>query len=233
MYQTNSITGIKVITLRDQASGLVHNPSESKSVEIKRWIDPSDPKNEAKKVKGLLALRNFNGGFMLIGFDDKTLRPDSENVPKSAVANYHADAIQALVSKYSSETFEVEVLFPERDGQVYPVISVPSGVKIPVIAKRDLLNSGGGKLVAVGDVYFRTLRTNNTVSTAKIAVHDWPELIGICFDNREADIGRFLRRQLGGVDLSGILELLGDADSRSEHASPAMELEELLNQGQA
>jgi hypothetical protein len=46
---------------------------------------------------------------------------------------------------------------------------------------------------------------------------DYPELMEICFNNREADIGGFLRRQLGQSDVSALgtalRELLGVASS--------------------
>ena len=52
-------------------AGLVGNPSESLTVELKRWIDPTQPAGIEKIVKGALALRNRNGGFFVVGFDDK------------------------------------------------------------------------------------------------------------------------------------------------------------------
>jgi hypothetical protein len=44
--------------------GLVANPSENLNVEVKRWIDPTQPTGEEKIVKGTFALRNRNGGFL-------------------------------------------------------------------------------------------------------------------------------------------------------------------------
>jgi hypothetical protein len=58
-------------------------------------------------------------------------------------------------------------------------------------------------------VYFRTLSANGTPSTAPARPQDWPEIVEICFDNREADFGRFLRRQLAGHDLASLLSALG------------------------
>ncbi len=56
--------------------GLVANPSESLNVEVKRWIDPTKPPGEEKIVKGTFALRNRNGGYFVVGFDDNTIAPD-------------------------------------------------------------------------------------------------------------------------------------------------------------
>ena len=49
---------------------LVARPSESSNLEIKRWIDPNQPEGIAKIARAALGLRNKNGGFLVIGFDD-------------------------------------------------------------------------------------------------------------------------------------------------------------------
>src|SRR6185369_7216764 len=114
---------------------LVKNPGESLSVELKQWIDPDEPEGAAKIVKTALALRNFGGGYMVIGFLNDNMQPDTVNVPENVQTKFHIDKIQGLVSRFASEPFEVAVEFPERDGQMYPVIVVPPGVTTPVAAK--------------------------------------------------------------------------------------------------
>lgn len=61
---------------QSQIDELVARPSEGLNVEVKTWIDPDAPDGMAKIVRAALALRNRNGGYLLIGFDDKTLQPD-------------------------------------------------------------------------------------------------------------------------------------------------------------
>ena len=74
----------------------------------------------------------------------------------------------------------------KRDGREYPVIVVPPGVRTPVATKRDLL--GGQKvLIKEGAVYFRTLSSNGTPSTAEAKAADWRDIADICVENREAD----------------------------------------------
>ena len=178
---------------------LVDRPGESLSVELKRWIDPASPEGKEKIVKTALALRNYGGGSLVIGFDNDTLEPDTNNVPQNVRQDFHIDKIQALISKYASELFEVSVEFPERAGQPYPVIVIPPGIKTPVAVKSDLRSETGKTLLSVNDVYIRSLHSNNTPSTTKATWRDWPDILEKCFDNREADIGRFLRRHLGGL----------------------------------
>ncbi len=192
---------------------LVDRPTESLSIELKRWIDPDQPEGAAKIVKAALALRNYGGGYLVIGFDDNTHEPDQENVPQDVEIAFHIDNIQALISKYASEPFEVSVEFPEREGQPYPVLIVPPGVKTPVAARADLRPANGRTRISMHDVYIRSLRSNNTPSTTKATWRDWPRILEVCFDNREADIGRFLRRHLGGLPPEVVQEFLGSIAS--------------------
>ena len=180
----------------EDAEELVRSPSESRNVEVKRWIDPANPKNQAKIIKCLHALRNFNGGYLVIGFDDKTGKPDTSNIPNNVRDDYHQDKIQKLVSEYSSDPFAVDVQYPERENQEFVVIEVSSGVEAPVAVKKDIVDSENMKLVSCNDVYFRTLSANHTVSSARVPYKDWPDVMEICFNNHEAKIGRFLRRHL-------------------------------------
>jgi hypothetical protein len=189
--------------------GLVASPSETLNVEIKRWIDPTQVAGIEKVVKGAIALRNRNGGYFVVGFDDSTLAPDVANEPANARDLFHVDVIQGLVSRYASDPFEVGIAWGDRDGRKYPVIVVPSGVKVPVAAKRDLID-GPRMAIKVGAVYFRSLASNGTPSTAEARPSDWAEIVEICFDNREADVGRFIRRHLAGFNTSSLMALLGE-----------------------
>jgi len=179
---------------------LVNRPGESLSVELKCWINPDTPEGITKIVKGVLALRNHGGGYFIVGFDDKTLLPDIKNIPQDVRTAFHIDKIQGLITRFSSEPFEISVEFPEREDQLYPVIVVPPGVKSPVASKSHLPNpTGKESLISQDDVYVRSLNSNNTPSTTKAKGKDWARIVDICFENREADIGRFLRRHLSGL----------------------------------
>jgi predicted HTH transcriptional regulator len=193
---------------------LIANPREQLAVEIKEWIDPDSPHGQAKIVKGCIALRNHNGGFLQVGFQNATWIPELTGAHADVRAKWDQDDIQALVSKYASELFEVHVHFGERDGQEFPVLEVESGFRSPVASKADLFDpadaEGKRRLVKEHTVYVRSLAANNTVSTAEAKHGDWSALVERCFDNREADIGRFARRQLSNLDPE-ILRAVADA----------------------
>jgi hypothetical protein len=107
-------------------------------------------------------------------------------------AAYHVDRIQEIVAQYSFHLFEIRVEFAERDGVEYPVICVPGGGETPVAVKRDLPSTK----IQKDDVYVRSLHSNNRVSSTKARAADWERIVRFCFDNREADIGAFVRRHL-------------------------------------
>jgi hypothetical protein len=185
---------------------LVARPSEGLPVEVKSWIDPATPEGAAKIVRGCLAIRNQNGGFMMFGLNDQTLQVETGGQPANVRDTFHTDKVQQLVSRYAFEPFEIEVAFAERDGIEIPVIVIPDGIQYPVASKADLMGPDNKKLIRVGDVYCRTLNANGRASTAVAQPKDWRDLLDRCFENREADIGRFLRRHLGS-SADGLLPL--------------------------
>ena len=184
----------------DQLRRLLEDPRETLDVELKGWIDPKTEDGIAKIAKGCLALRNANGGTLIIGFkDDGT--PD-DNIPPFDVATaFHIDNLQRIVGQFSSEPFGIEVQFGQRDAKIYPVISIPPGVRTPVAARKDH-GPQGKPLIKDHAVYVRSLSSNSTVSSSEARRGDWDRLVQICLDNREADIGSFVRRHLSGLDLN-------------------------------
>lgn len=217
----------------EQANYLIRTLSETRSTEVKTWFDPTLPEGKAKLVKGLHALRNFDGGSLVIGFDDETLLPDIDTAPADVVRTFHADAVQETVSHYSSDPFDVELHYPELDGRTYVVIAVPSGILSPVAVTRDLFGKNEKRLLTCNDIYFRTLQSNNRVSSSKVTHKDLPDLIRVCFDNREADIGAFIRRHLSGLT-SEHIAVLSEALLPSREPRPSLDdqLEALLDDGE-
>jgi hypothetical protein len=191
----------------DDLREILSRPRESLGLELKRWIDPTTPEGMAKIAKGCLALRNNDGGRFIIGFNDDGT-PDVGNAPPDVRAAFHPDVIQPIVSKYSAEPFAVDVMFSNAGGQEYPIITVPAGVRTPVAAKADLFASDGKFLVREHAVYVRSLTSSNTFSSSEARRGDWDGLTRTCFNNREADIGAFVRRHLAALNLKSLAELV-------------------------
>ena len=94
-----------------RAEELIRAPSESLSVEIKNWIDPKQSSGQAQIVRAAVALRNFDGGHLIIGFNDETRKPEP-TPPANIQQIFHIDEIQKLITKHSSEPFEILSTFP-------------------------------------------------------------------------------------------------------------------------
>ncbi|MGI8481268.1 MAG: ATP-binding protein [Chthoniobacterales bacterium] len=179
---------------------LVERPRESMAVELKDWFDPRDPQGIAKIVRTLLALRNQNGGFLVIGVNNDTLQRTKSPYTEDELGEiFHSDAMQYLASRYASQSFEVTVDLQRFDGGIFPVISVAGGIVTPVACKADLKTEDGTTLLRAGDVFVRTLNSNGTVSSARASWKDFEPLTARCFENREADHARFLTKFFAGL----------------------------------
>lgn len=66
---------------RTELIELLQQPTETLAVEIKRWLSPDDPIEAAKIARSLMALRNFDGGILILGLDDKKFLPVDEGRP--------------------------------------------------------------------------------------------------------------------------------------------------------
>jgi hypothetical protein len=150
-------------------------------------------------VKALFALRNLNGGVLVIGFQDNPVRLDRTNAPSVPRTVYHADVIARLVARFASEPFATQVQFHDVGGIEVPVVQVPAGMISPVVTKSDLYD-GTNHLIRANRIYYRTIASNGTPSSSEIGYADWPDLLETCLDNREANIGRFLRRHIASID---------------------------------
>lgn len=199
------------VTERDDFDNVLVDLREHLGVEIKQWLDPRRDEGKAKIAKACIALRNNDGGLLVIGFHDDG-HPDLRNRPADVRRLFRQDAIQDIVTKYASEAFEVALRFPRKDGQEYPVIQVHPGVRTPVACRADL--PGDGSLLKSDTVYVRTLQANHRVSSSAARWKDWDSITQRCFDNREADIGAFVRRHLSGLDLPAILDAMASESAR-------------------
>jgi hypothetical protein len=193
----------------------LENLSEAYNIEVKSWIDPSSDEGKSKLVKACFALRNINGGILVFGFDNNSMLPTDINRPTNLRQFFEQEKIQNLISSYASDPFSIALQYVPFNGEEFPVICVPSGVQIPVAVKKELKDSSGNFLLNLNAIFFRTLRSNNIISSATIPHGDLRSLMEICFNNREADIGRFLRRHFIDSDLVQILNTIKTTDLSS------------------
>ena len=198
---------------REELKRRLYNARESLDTELKPWHDPTSESCKAEIAKTCIALRNNNGGFLIFGIRDDG-SSDPHRYFQDVQATFDPETIQEIISRYSSERFEIAVHFVERDGFDRVMIEVPSGVRIPVMCRSDLPKlkiAGGppiGSLLHKDVFYVRTLNANGRASTSPATPQDVPRLMELCVENREADIGAFMRRQLAGIDITSTTDSL-------------------------
>lgn len=175
-----------------ELTNLLRAPNESQGVELKSWLNLDEETDREKMAKALIALRNNDGGVLVLGFDDKTRAP-AKGRPQDLMAAYHADKVQRLLKDWVAVPFEVKLLIVQRDGKDFPIWVVGRGVTVPAITRR------GGTKVRENTVYVRSVQNGVVSSIEPRTREDWDQLFRICFDNREADIARFFQRNLTGI----------------------------------
>jgi hypothetical protein len=196
-----------VDTHEEHIRSLVERPRESAAVELKAWFDPSNAQGIARIIRTIFALRNQDGGYLVIGIDD-AIRHHLPPRPDFAIRElFHPDAIQHLVSKYASQSFEVVVDFPEVGSHEYPVVSIPGGVITPVACRADL-RLDDQWLLREGDIFVRTLAANGTISSARMSWRDLEALTTRCFENRDVNQAGILKKILPGL-LPELLKAVG------------------------
>ena len=114
---------------RSELIEFLEHPTETLAVEIKRWLSPDDPSEAAKIARSLIALRNFDGGILILGLDNEKFAPVEQGRPADLQTAYHSDKLQSLVARHSRPTFEIDVqLIPASKSQVV-VIVVPGALR--------------------------------------------------------------------------------------------------------
>jgi len=174
---------------------LSRGATESLDLELKEWIDPSTPHGKSKIAKACLALRNNDGGRLIIGFDDSG-NQCMIDAPDDIRTRYTSDVIQEIIGKYASEPFGISMEYILINNVEHPVVSIHGGIKNPVVCKSDLNNNEGKPILRDNSIYVRSVTSNHRVSSSEIRRGDWERLLTICFENREADVARFVRRHL-------------------------------------
>jgi hypothetical protein len=198
--------------------------TETLDTEIKGWLNLSDAREAALLAKACLAMRNNDGGRIVLGIDNATAKGVPPPSSLDVLKDYHTDRVNEIIGKYAVPKFEVVVAFKEYEGRIHPELTIAGGIQNPVISR-----SGFEKELRQNAVYVRTISNGRPSSCEPMTAADWDKLMRICFDNREADIGRFMRRYLGDI-LAQIGTTVGGG-APAANQSPEQEAVEFLNFG--
>jgi len=174
---------------------LLVDPHETLDFEIKGWLDVSASEHQAKLAKGIIAMANHGGGYILIGFDEIPGLPAQPTAGRPAsLAAYNRDRINGIVERYLDPLVHCQVHHVQApDGNDYPLIVVPGGHRAPVMAKRN--GPSGGELRQRA-IY---IRRAGPKSEEPRTAQEMTELFDRCFSNRRDEVGDLIRSILSGA----------------------------------
>ena len=174
---------------------LITYPREALEIEIKPWLDLTSNEDKANLAQAILALANHGGGFVILGFkeNDNSWEPDG-NRP-SDFRYYNQDIVNGIVQSYAEPSFhcELHLVMHKETNELFPIIKVPGGHKVPIRAKRD-----GPEMKHVRhNVYY--IRRPGPKSEPPQTAQEWDEFINRCVRaNKEQMINQF-REILYGI----------------------------------
>ncbi|MCW3994533.1 MAG: ATP-binding protein [Candidatus Bathyarchaeota archaeon] len=177
---------------------LLAYPRESLGTELKGWLDLSKESDKANLAQAMIALANYGGGYIIIGFaEDGGKWIASEHRPEN-LDIYNQDIINGIVQAYAEPPFHCSVYHlknPTND-LIYPIIVVPGEIKAPVRAKKDGPNREHVRQFA----YY--IRRPGPKSEPPQSAQEWDELIGRCVRAAKQDLLDDIRSILLGLGTS-------------------------------
>lgn len=200
--------------MNDELQELLRNPREDMDIELKQWMDPTEPAVKAKLAKELIALRNHGGGYLVIGFKD-THPAVSDPARPANLEQFDTDTFNNIIKKYAEPTFHCAsyVVAHPVTGETYPVVVVPGGAKVPVRCKAD--SPDGGKSIKI-DTYY--IRRPGPESNSPQTAAEWDAFLEKCLLNRKEELFLKLTTLFG----AGRLGITGLSEAEPAHPFTAL-----------
>jgi hypothetical protein len=174
---------------------LLRYPREDLRVEFKNWLDFSNELARADVAKAILALANWGGGYVVLGFEeiDGQHTPVVNHLP--SLSAYSQDAVSDIVARYADPPFQCAVHHVRHpdEGGLFPVIVVPGGHRVPIRAKRD---DPERKHVRAHSYYIRRAGPS---SDQPQNAQEWGDLMKRCLLASREDLLASFRHVLYGV----------------------------------
>ena len=188
------------VPLNADLNELLTEPREALDIELKEWLDLADNGHRAALAKEIIALANYGGGFLVIGFKENDDGTFAVHAARPANLNaWSQDAIQGIVAKYVDPEVQCRVVHQLAPGSTerYPIIIVPGGHRIPIRAKAG--SPDNSRLVA-HRVYVRRAGPN---SEEPRTAEEWVRLLEQCVQNRQSELLDAMRSIIAGVVPAG------------------------------
>jgi hypothetical protein len=176
---------------------LIDSPCRALEVEYKSWRNLDNAEDRAELARDLAALANHGGGFVVFGFQERTLAPDDADPFRT---NCTTERVTAIVQTYLDPPVICEVVTGmSAAGVQHPVIRVGGHGATPVCIRQDGPTVNGDKLIERGAIYVRThgqIASGRSIGvpcpqSSKIEIsQDWAPLIRRCVRrDRESLLG--------------------------------------------
>lgn len=156
-----------------QLQAFVEFPREDLGVEYKSWLDLTSDEGRGTFAKAAMAIANYGGGFIVLGFMENNGSLESMEVP-SGLPTINQDRVSQAVHRYAEPNFHCELYWVKHPstGAIYAVVRVP-GSDVPVMSKSDHQTAG----LAHRRVY---IRKPGPLSEEPHTPEEWRTLLDRC-----------------------------------------------------
>lgn len=182
-------------TVTDRLADILGEPREGLDVEVKNWLDLRD--DEAAKAnfaKAALALANHGGGIIIFGMTETAEGMVAAPNRPATLDGYGVDLLNGIIQNYADPAFHCAVhLRPGPDGQIYPMVVVPGGHRVPVRSKRGGPN---GQIVKDNSIYVRRPGPRSEFPQTS---QDWDALLARCLSQRRDEMFDQIRALITGA----------------------------------
>ena len=168
---------------------LLTSPGERQDVDYKASVAfAADDEFALKLIKHIQGMANNGGGWIIIGYDDKTLTPDgnhSADVAASYDPTILADAVNSTVERGQQIRLTVHQEQHPASGLPHPMIQVDGFERVPFVCRTNRAAADtGAQVLQQGKVY---IRRPGAATSEVTTSHDWAELIDRCVQQRRDD----------------------------------------------
>jgi hypothetical protein len=179
----------------DRLADILREPREGLDVEVKNWLDlRSDDEAKANFAKAALALANHGGGIIILGMCETPDGMVAAADRPGTLDSYSVDLLNGIIHNYADPAFHCAVhLRPGPDGQLYPMVIVPGGHRVPIRSKRGGPN---GQIVKDNSIYVRRPGPRSEVPQT---AQDWDALLARCLSHRRDEMFDQIRALISGA----------------------------------
>lgn len=160
---------------------LIETPNENEANEYKCWLDLSDKRIQRDIAKHIAALANYGGGYLIFGFSDEDLSPDTR-IPMNFELTYSRDYVNgAIVSHYLEPPIHCDVVHfdSSSSGNKHVLKRVPTHGASPVCLRKGGISFDGSAISQVHrDTYY--VRKPGPKSEPILKAIEWSPIFRRC-----------------------------------------------------